>query len=109
VKLLFDENLHASLVELLAEAFPQCASVTALGLGQRPDEEIVIYAKAIGFVIVTKDVHFYRHCVARGYPPKVVWVRTGNCTIRQLFAAFQKARQRIEDFEINDEPSLLSG
>jgi len=107
VKLLFDENLPVSLVELLAADFPQCASVTTLGLGQRPDTEIVAYAKTHGFIIVTKDVHFYRHCVAFGHPPKVIWVRTGNCTIRQLVATLQKARQRIENFEIADEPYLI--
>jgi hypothetical protein len=37
----------------------------------------------------------------------VIWVRTGNCGVAQLVAALQKTRQRIEKFELNDEPYLI--
>ena len=38
------------------------------------------YAKANDFVIVSKDSDFVDLSVLEGAPPKVVWVRLGNCT-----------------------------
>jgi predicted nuclease of predicted toxin-antitoxin system len=37
--------------------------------------------------LVTKDEDFHRLSVLRGAPPKVVWLRVGNCTTRDLCAA----------------------
>jgi len=31
------------------------------------------------FTIVTKDKDFYYLATAKGHPPKVIWVITGNC------------------------------
>ena len=107
MKLLFDENLPGRLVELLTDSYPRCASVTILGLGERADGEIVQYAKDHGFIVVTKDIHFYQRCVAHGYPPKVVWVRTGNSRVEGLVETFRRARERLERFELDDEPYLI--
>jgi predicted nuclease of predicted toxin-antitoxin system len=29
---------------------------------------------------VTKDADFSDLCVLRGFPPKVIWIRRGNCS-----------------------------
>ena len=107
MKLLFDENLPATLAERLSVEYPRSQSVAGVGLAQRPDAEIVTYAKHHGYIIATKDVHFYRHCVAHGHPPKVIWVRTGNCSMATLVETFQRALDRMAPFELNDEPYLI--
>jgi len=37
-----------------------------------------------GFVIVTKDEDFHRLSVLLGPPPKVIWIRLGNCTTADI-------------------------
>lgn len=36
------------------------------------------YAKARGFLIVTKDSDFQQQSFVHGHPPKVIWLRLGN-------------------------------
>jgi len=58
VKLLFDENLSARLVELLAPEFPDSIHVEqVLGRG-RSDAEVWEFARANGYVIASKDNDF---------------------------------------------------
>ncbi len=34
---------------------------------------------AEGYLIVTKDAEFSDLCMLLGFPPKVIWIRRGNC------------------------------
>jgi predicted nuclease of predicted toxin-antitoxin system len=56
VKLLFDENLAPSLVELLADIYPQSAHVRDLGLKSAADAMVWDYAAQTGYAIVTRTV-----------------------------------------------------
>ena len=80
MKLLFDENLSPKLVMALADVFPNSAHVDRLGLGGSPDSEVWEYAKQHGFVLVSKDSDFYEKSMLCGHPPKVVWIKKGNCS-----------------------------
>ncbi len=80
MKLLFDENLSPKLPRLLAAQFPGSAHVRDCGLKGRPDEEIWEYARQHGFVLVSKDSDFCERSLLFGAPPKLVWLRIGNCT-----------------------------
>jgi predicted nuclease of predicted toxin-antitoxin system len=89
VKLLFDENLSPKLVKQLADLYPDSNHVYHLGIDLVPDEEMREYARREGFVIVTKDSDFSDLCILLGFPPKVIWIRRGNCrsrTSRRYFA-----------------------
>lgn len=53
------------------------------------DDAVWDYAKVQGFAIVSKDSDFAERSFLYGSPPKVVWIRLGNCstaTIEQLLA-----------------------
>jgi predicted nuclease of predicted toxin-antitoxin system len=80
VKLLFDENLSPRLARLLDDLFPGSSHVHSVGMGVAPDGGIWDYARDNGFVIVTKDVDFYHRALRLGHPPKIVWLRLGNCS-----------------------------
>ncbi len=80
MKLLFDENLSARLVDQLADLFPGSAHVRPLDLGGKSDRSIWNRAARDGFVLVTKDEDFHRMSVFEGPPPKVIWIRLGNCS-----------------------------
>lgn len=42
-----------------------------------------------------------------GHPPKVIWVRLGNCTTAQVLQCLADNRPRIQAFEIDETGSFL--
>lgn len=79
VKLLFDHNLSPCLVQLLTDLFPDSSHVYWLGLDQVDDRKVREYALQHDFIIVTKDADYSELCWWLGFPPKIVWIRRGNC------------------------------
>lgn len=55
MKLLFDENRSAELCSRLADLFPDSTQVRLVGLTRASDAAIRDYAKANGFVIVSRN------------------------------------------------------
>ena len=84
MKRLFDENLSPKLPRLLATLFPGSAHVRECGLLGQTDEDLWEYAAAHAFTIISKDSDFQQRSLLCGHPPKVVWLRIGNCTRQQL-------------------------
>jgi predicted nuclease of predicted toxin-antitoxin system len=80
MKLLFDQNLSPSLLSRLADVFPGSNHVFPLGLDQALDSEIREFAAANDFIIVTKDADYSELHSLRGAPPKIIWIRRGNCS-----------------------------
>lgn len=72
MKLLLDENLSRRIVPFLQTAFPDSSQVNLLGLETGSDSEIWQYAKANGFVIVSRDSDFQERSLVAGHPPQVV-------------------------------------
>ncbi len=79
MKLLFDQNLSPRLVNRLSDLYPDSNHVYPLGIERVPDKEVWQYARDEGFLIVTKDADFSDLCMLLGFPPKVIWIRRGNC------------------------------
>lgn len=79
MKLLFDQNLSPRLPHLLGDCFPGSSHVSSHGLASAKDSDIWDFAKAGGYAIVTKDVDFSERPVVLGFPPKVIWLKRGNC------------------------------
>jgi len=87
MKLLFDHNLPPGLVTRLADLFPHSEHVFVVGLDCASDLEIREYAQREAFLIVTKDADFSDLCVLRGFPPKILWIRRGNCSTGEALEA----------------------
>ncbi len=104
MSLLFDHHLSPRLVTQLADLFPQATHVSFVGLDRASDEAIWTYAREQGYSIVTKDADFNDLMTLCGFPPKVVWVRLGNCTTQQIEAALRTHVQAIE--ALSTDPSL---
>lgn len=109
MKLLFDQNLAPSLVRRLADAYPGSAHTQPLGLGEADDRTIWDYARDHGFAIVSKDSDFQQLSVREGPPPKVVWVRLGNCTVDEVAELLRSRRQDLERFDAAVEAFLVIG
>ena len=79
MKLLFDQNLSPRFVKLLDDIFPNSNHVFKIGLDTSEDTEVWEDARQYNFALVTKDADFGDFSVLRGFPPKVIWIRRGNC------------------------------
>jgi predicted nuclease of predicted toxin-antitoxin system len=90
VKLLLDHNLSPRLVRLLAEVYPECTHVHDIGMDRASDTEVWHYAAEHGFTIVSKDSDFHQRSLLFGSPPKVVWLRIGNCSVAESATALRE-------------------
>ena len=108
MKLLLDENLAARLARDLADVYPGSAHVLALGLGGAADGAIWARAAAEGVVLVTKDEDFQRLSVLLGPPPKVVWVRLGNCATADVARLLRFRADEVRAFAEHPEAAFLA-
>ncbi|MVF23527.1 DUF5615 family PIN-like protein [Methylocaldum sp. 14B] len=76
MKLLVDMNLSPRWVSLLADAGFEAAHWSTLGAANAPDAEIMAFAKANGYVVLTHDLDFSAILAAtHGEKPSVVQIR----------------------------------
>ena len=107
MKLLVDENLPPRLASDLTDLFPESAHVGSVGLDSTSDSAIWEYAKTNGFAFLTKDKDFASLSLARGAPPKVVLLQTGNCSTAKIVQIVRNNSVRFTDFERDAQRSLL--
>lgn len=84
MKLLLDQNLSPRLVQRLADLYPDSIHVSKVGLDHSLDRAIWDYARQYDYLIVTKDVDFSEFSLLRGFPPRVIWIRRGNCSTQDI-------------------------
>jgi len=107
MKLLFDENLSPKLVAALADIFPESKHVDRLGLGGESDNSVWFYAKSQDFILVSKDADFYDKSLLFGHPPKVIWIRRGNCSNKHIELLLRNKAEAIYRFNNDLELSFL--
>jgi predicted nuclease of predicted toxin-antitoxin system len=108
VKLLFDQNLSPKLVKRLAELYPNSNHVYNLGIDRSDDEEMREYARRNDFVIVTKDADFSDLSILLGFPPKVIWIRRGNCSTSAIESMLRDRSADIEAIGRDDIMGILT-
>ena len=89
MRLLLDQNLSPRLVAPLADLYPGSTHVRDVGLQAADDDAVWRYAAEHRFTIVSKDADFHERSFLFGHPPKVVWIRRGNCSTDQIAALLQ--------------------
>ena len=108
MKLLFDQNLSHRLTKRLGDLFPDSLHVRHVGLNAAEDPEVWEYARQNDFVIVSKDADFHQRSFVQGFPPKVIWVRLGNCSTREVEALIRTHFGAIKAFHRDIEAAFLS-
>ena len=107
MKLLFDQNLARSLVGRLADLFPDSLHVASIDMAQADDASVWNFAREGGFVLVSKDSDFQQRSLLLGAPPKVVWLRVGNCPTSQIEQLLRDRSVELHTFDANPAQSLL--
>jgi len=100
MKILLDANISYKLAKKLTPIFGECLHVDLIGLNvPAQDIEIWKYAKENGFIIITKDDDFLNLMDIKGFPPKVVLLKTGNSSSKALMELLIKIKPMIDDLE----------
>jgi predicted nuclease of predicted toxin-antitoxin system len=107
VRLLFDEQLSEELATVLRDLFPDSLHVRLLGKGGAGDPTIWQLAREHGCMLVTKDEDFHRLSVLNGAPPKVVWLRVGNCTTADIARLLRGRVDDLRRFEAQADVTFL--
>ena len=81
MRLLFDQNLPYRFTGTLVDLFPGSEHV--------------------------KDAGFHQMSFLYGAPPKFIWLRCGNCSVRELEAIIRSNYSSITTFEVDLEAALL--
>jgi predicted nuclease of predicted toxin-antitoxin system len=63
-------------------------------LATADDRAVWAYAAARGLAVVSKDADFVALSALLGQPPKVIWLRVGNCPTRNVVDLL---RARVND------------
>jgi hypothetical protein len=66
------------------------------------------FAATHGFCIVSKDEDFQQRSFLRGHPPKVVWVRKGNCSTREIERLLLEHSKDLIEFDAHKDASFLA-
>jgi predicted nuclease of predicted toxin-antitoxin system len=107
MRLLFDHNLSPKLAERLSDLFPEFTHVHNLGMSTYSDLEIWNFAKVDDFFIVTKDSDFHELTILRGHPPKVIWMRRGNCSTDQIEKILRENAKTIKKIQTHKSAYLI--
>lgn len=108
MKLLFDENLSPKLPRLLADVFPASLHVRDVGMKATDDPIVWDYAKDNDFMIVSKDADMHDLSLVFGNPPKVIWLRLGNCSTSDVENLLRRDFGVIKSFYEDNHVSLLA-
>jgi predicted nuclease of predicted toxin-antitoxin system len=107
MKLLLDQNLSRKLVIQIENIFPDSNHVTSVLSETVDDRTIWEFAKQNNFMIVTKDDDVEQRSILFGHPPKVIWIRLGNCRTADVERLLRNSQKVIEAFGEDDQKSIL--
>jgi len=106
--LLFDENLSPRLVDRLADIYPGSTHVSNAGLDNALDKTVWEYARENDFMIVTKDADFSEMSLISGFPPKIIWIRRGNCSTREIENLLRMSYDAVAALSENPASGILT-
>jgi predicted nuclease of predicted toxin-antitoxin system len=107
MRLLFDQNLSHRLVSLLSAEYPGSEHVRDVGLNAADDQAIWNYATQKDLIIISKDSDFQQRALLYGHPPKVIWVRLGNCSTASVVTLLRACQADVVAFVADPTASFL--
>jgi predicted nuclease of predicted toxin-antitoxin system len=108
MKLLFDHNLSPRLVQKFADIYPDSQHLFLIEMDRDEDQAIWEYALQQNYTIVTRDSDYNDLSLIRGFPPKVIWIRRGNCSTHEIEDMLRAATLDIQAFFQNPALGILT-
>lgn len=105
-KLLLDNNISHRLLSRIGDIFPNSEHVMLLNLDTASDMQVWQYAKINNFTILTKDSDFNDLAIYKGIPPKIIWIKVGNCKISEIENLLKFYQKTILEF-LDDKNSTI--
>ena len=108
MRLLIDANLSWRLVKLIKNDFPDVIHLVNTQLKEAAsDTEIWNFASENDYTIVTNDDDFYLLTVSKGFPPKIILLKTGNQSTKYVAELLIKHKSDIENFTLSIDYGVL--
>jgi len=108
VRLFFDQNLSPRLVLALGDVFPDSVHVREVGMARAIDDQVWTHALDEGLLIVSKDADFHQRAFLSAPPPKVIWIRLGNCTTAEIEKLLRDQLAAIQLFVADPHAAFLA-
>ena len=103
MRLLFDQNISYRIMKVLPEKYSGSSHVKQENLINASDKQIWDFAKTNEYTIVTQDSDFNDLNILNGFPPKIIWIRTGNIKTVALMNILIEYNKELESFINNDD------
>ncbi len=95
MRCLFDQNISYRILKHLPSSFSESTTVSKERLLNKLDVEIWEFSKKNNYVIVTFDSDFNDLSSLFGFPPKVIWIRSGNLDTETISELLVKNESEI--------------
>ncbi len=95
-------------MERLSDLCPNSTHVYRIGLDQASDLEVWSAARTQGYAIVSQDADFSDLSAMFGAPPKVIWIRRGNCSTREIESLLRLHYEAVSDLDSHPESRILA-
>jgi predicted nuclease of predicted toxin-antitoxin system len=106
-RLLFDNNISHRILPKISDLFPDSAHVMLESLDEASDLDVWKFARDNALTIVTKDSDFNDLVAFRGTPPRVIWLRLGNCRVVDIEQTLRSNSTVIRDFFDDPDGGIL--
>ena len=106
-KLLFDNNISHRVIARISDIFPNANHVMLESLDESTDKEVWRFARANSYTIVSKDSDFNDLAIYHSSPPKIIWIKIGNCKVAQIEKILRDNSDVIKNFLDNSNSTIL--
>lgn len=108
MKLLLDANVSWRLCAGFKLHFEDCFHVDNIGLTvPAKDTEIWNYALSINLIIITNDEDFLNFSNIKGFPPKIILLKTGNQSSKYIEELIIRHKRDIESLYLSNDYGIL--
>lgn len=108
MRVLIDQNISFRSVPRIAHLFEELVHVKSLGWIDWSDYSIFMTERSQGFTaVITLDEDFNILLPEHGEPPKVIWLKTRNCSTEVLADVIISRFEIIKSFLANKEVDCL--
>ena len=97
-KLLFDNNISHRVIARISDIFPNANHVMLENLDEVSDAKVWMFARSHNYTIVTKDSDFNDMVIHKGTPPKIIWIKLGNCKVAEIEKILRVNEKEIKEF-----------